>query len=368
MISVVLAVYNNENFIGEAIESILNQTITDFELIIINDGSTDRTEEVIHSFQDNRIRYYKQENKGVASAKNAGLKLAKGDFITIHDSDDVSLPNRLERMLKSLKSSDIGFTHCDMLLMNEKGKPFGYWQSNNIFPESMYSFFLNTGTPFNNPTILFKKEAINGLLFDESVKVGSDTDLVLQIAREWKSYHIAEPLYLYRRHQTNVTNNRDYEVLTRHVRKHLNDEDLKWISEIDWKSTEENSLFTAKLIAGVALSRRGMLDEAIYLFRDAIPLIKDQQDRNFFEGMKGLVEKDYQHSVNMFNKILEKDHIIENYLGEAYLSLKKYDESFLHFIKALSIQPNYNEPIQNIRALGIVKGQHTIDRRVNRYK
>ncbi|MEH7301285.1 glycosyltransferase [Neobacillus drentensis] len=368
MISVVLAVYNNENFIGEAIESILNQTFTDFELIIINDGSSDRTEEVIQSFSDSRIRYVKQENKGVAGAKNAGLKLAQGDFITIHDSDDISLPNRFERMLKGLESSDIGFTHCDMLLMNEKGQPFGYWQSNNIFPESMYSFFLNIGTPFNNPTILFKKEAVNGLLFDESVKVGSDTDHVLQIAREWKSYHIPEPLYLYRRHQTNVTNNKNYEVLTKHVKKHLNEEELKWITEVNWQTPEENPFFKAKLIAGVALSRRWLLDEAIYLFREAIPLIKNQQDRDLFEGMKGLVEKDFQRSIDIFRKMPEKDHIIENYLGEALLSLKKYDEAFLHFRQALSLHPNYNEPLQNIRALGLLKGHHSIDRRVNRYK
>jgi glycosyltransferase involved in cell wall biosynthesis len=368
MISVVLAVYNNERFVGEAIESILNQTFADFELIIINDGSTDKTEKVIQSFDDKRIRYYKQENKGVAAAKNAGMMHAKGDYITIHDSDDVSLPIRFERMLKGLASNDVGFVHCDMLLMAENGKPFGYWQSNNIFPESMYTFFLNIGTPFNNPTIIFKKEALNGLLHDETVKVGSDTDLVLQIAREFKSYHIPEPLYLYRRHQTNVTNNKDPEILTHHVRKHLNDDELKWIPAIDWDSPSENALFIAKLVAGVALSRRWMLDDAIYLFRDAIPLIRNNRDRDFFEGMKALVEKDYQRAVTLFSKITEKNHHIENYLGEAYLYLKKYDEAFLHFKKALTIHPSYNEPVQNIRAIGLLKGQHPIDQRANRYK
>ncbi|MEH7444645.1 glycosyltransferase [Bacillus sp. JJ1122] len=368
MISVVLAVYNNESFVGEAIESILNQTFADFELIIINDGSTDSTDEVIQSFDDKRIHYYKQENKGVAAAKNAGMRLAKGDYITIHDSDDVSLPNRFERMMKGLESNDIGFVHCDMLLMTEKGKPFGYWQSNNIFPESMYTFFLNIGTPFNNPTIIFKKEAINGLLHDETVKVGSDTDLVLQIARECKSYHIPEPLYLYRRHQTNVTNNKDSEVLTRHVRKHLKDEDLNWIPAIDWNSPDGNALFIAKLVAGVALSRRWMLDDAILLFRDAIPLIRNKRDREFFEGMKAIVEKDYQRAVNMFSKITERTHHVENYLGEAYLHLKKYDEAFLHFKKALTFKPDYEEPIHNLRALGLIKGLHAIDIRANRYK
>src|SRR5690554_1707962 len=100
MISVILPVYNAGNFLKETIASILGQTEKNIELIIINDGSTDNSEEIILGFDDERIRYVKHdENKGVASAFNEGLKLANGDFITFHGADDVSLPNRFERLL-----------------------------------------------------------------------------------------------------------------------------------------------------------------------------------------------------------------------------------------------------------------------------
>jgi len=96
LVSVILPVYNCEKYVGEAIESVLNQTFKDFELIII-DGSTDRTEEVIKPYlADKRVKYQKQIGKGYAAAYNQGYKVAKGKYICFQDADDISLPTRLE--------------------------------------------------------------------------------------------------------------------------------------------------------------------------------------------------------------------------------------------------------------------------------
>jgi glycosyltransferase involved in cell wall biosynthesis len=364
MISVIVPVYNGAKYITESINSILRQTEEDFELIIVNDGSTDNSEEVIMSIRDKRIRYFKQENKGVAGARNTGLLHAEGDFVTFHDADDISLPYRFERMLEAFCHENIGYTHSDMLLITGNGAPLGYWQSSNIFPNDIYSFFLNVGTPFNFATILFRKETVKNILFDETIKVGSDTDYVLKVARgKWSSYHVPEPLYLYRKHQSNLTNQRSYDELSQHVNKNISNEELKYVTEVD-----DQNLFVAKLIAGVALSRRWMMSEAFNLFLDAIPLIKDEKDRNFYEGMKGLVEKDYQRAINIFNKIENRNHLEENYLGEALLFFKKYNEAYTHFLKALEINPHYQAPIQNIKAIGMLKGLNVVDKRVNKYK
>ena len=97
LISVVLPAYNVQDTIGESIDSILSQTFTDFELIIINDGSQDNTEEVIHAYSDKRIRYYRNEkNEGLIYTLNRGLDLAQGKYIARMDADDVSLPTRFE--------------------------------------------------------------------------------------------------------------------------------------------------------------------------------------------------------------------------------------------------------------------------------
>lgn len=104
-ISVLMPVYNTkEEWLREAIESILNQTYSDFEFIIINDGSTNNAEEVILSYNDERIKYFKQENKGLATTLNKGIELATGEFIARMDSDDISLPQRFEKQLQHFQN------------------------------------------------------------------------------------------------------------------------------------------------------------------------------------------------------------------------------------------------------------------------
>ena len=103
-ISVVMPVYNQkEEYLREAIESILNQTYKDFEFIIVNDGSTNNSEEVILSYSDDRIVYIKQENQGVARSLNNGISQTKGEYIARMDSDDISLPERFEKQIKFLE-------------------------------------------------------------------------------------------------------------------------------------------------------------------------------------------------------------------------------------------------------------------------
>ena len=104
LVSVLMAVYNGEKYLLEAIESILNQTYTNFEFLIINDGSTDSTEEIILSYSDQRIRYIKNEqNLKLIASLNKGLDLAKGKYIARMDADDISLPDRLEKQVNFLE-------------------------------------------------------------------------------------------------------------------------------------------------------------------------------------------------------------------------------------------------------------------------
>ncbi len=104
IVSVVMSVYNGEKYLHEAIESILNQTFKDFEFIIINDGSTDNSAEIIKSFKDSRIVLIQQENRGLASALNKGIEVAKGKYIARMDADDICMPERLRLQVDYMES------------------------------------------------------------------------------------------------------------------------------------------------------------------------------------------------------------------------------------------------------------------------
>ncbi|HEV2669134.1 MAG TPA: glycosyltransferase family A protein, partial [Blastocatellia bacterium] len=108
--------------IGETIQSVLNQTFDDFELIIIDDGSTDSTKEVVHSF-DGPIKYYYQENRGLACSRNRGIEVSSGDYIHFLDSDDLLRPQAIERKVSLLDSnSDLGFVYSAHQFINREGE------------------------------------------------------------------------------------------------------------------------------------------------------------------------------------------------------------------------------------------------------
>jgi len=112
--------YNHEKYIGEAIESVINQSYTDFEFIIINDGSTDNTDKVIKAFSDKRIRYFSQSNKDAPNTINRGISLSKGKYISIINSDDVYHKNRLETLLEYAQNNDLLFLFTDTGFINEQ--------------------------------------------------------------------------------------------------------------------------------------------------------------------------------------------------------------------------------------------------------
>ena len=119
--------YNMAHFIGDAIESILAQTYTNWELIIIDDGSIDTTHDVINKFQDTRIQYFHQENRGRGAARNKALSLAKGKYIAIADADDISLPNRFENQVNYLeKHSDCAVIGGQILHFTDREQPVSF--------------------------------------------------------------------------------------------------------------------------------------------------------------------------------------------------------------------------------------------------
>ncbi len=121
LISVVIPAYNHERFVGEAIESVLDQSCADLELVVVDDGSTDRTAEVIQGYTDRRLRYYYQENQDAFNTINRGIGLAKGSYICILNSDDVYETTRLEKLVAVLEEKSCVCTFSDVIPISDEG-------------------------------------------------------------------------------------------------------------------------------------------------------------------------------------------------------------------------------------------------------
>jgi glycosyltransferase involved in cell wall biosynthesis len=364
-----MPVYNAEKFLRESIESILNQSETNFELIIVNDGSNDRSEEIIKSYDDERIVYLEKENGGEASARNIGLNHAKGEFIAWQDADDISLPNRLATLKSQFASSNIGFVHSDMLLIDEAGKPIGYWQSQQIDKKNVLKFMLEVGTPYNNPSIMVRKSVIGKYRFDESLKVGTDTDMVLNFASECESIHVNQPLMQYRRHNNNLSNESNYNNLYLHMSKFIKKSSLtSLLPEINWDrgSLQENEA-KAYILLALLFSRRGMYIHANDYIWKTKDIVVGIECNNFIIGISNIVLKKYDDAIKYLNLIEHKDYLVENYIGESYAFLGKFQDAKEHFLMSLSLNPNYDEPLKNLKAIGSRKGLNFIDSTWRKY-
>lgn len=196
-VSIIIPMYNAEKYIKEAIDSVLKQTYKDFEIIVIDDGSTDNTKSKLLDY-GSQIKYIYQENAGPAVARNRGIKEAKGEYIAFLDADDIWMPEKLERQIRKLKNnSEFGVIHTDRLRLepdgsvkpNEKIVPEGF-----IFEELLRNNFIICSS------VLVKKECFNEVgLFDEDRKNrAEDYDMWLRISRKYAISFIAEPLIKYR--------------------------------------------------------------------------------------------------------------------------------------------------------------------------
>ena len=201
-----MSVYNSERYLRQAIDSILCQTFTDFEFIIINDGSIDGTQDILEGFKnkDNRLKIISRTNKGLIYSLNEGVKLAQGEYIARMDADDISMPTRLEKQLNYMQEGGLvvcgtwaegidilGNKVCDMSYPPASGK---------------INKFTLLHNPFIHPSVVFKKdvfEKVGG--YKKFFKHIEDYELWTRIVFNYKTGNIDEPLLQYRLHPDQIT-------------------------------------------------------------------------------------------------------------------------------------------------------------------
>jgi glycosyltransferase involved in cell wall biosynthesis len=199
LVSIVMAAYNSAPYLPEAIRSVTGQTYPNWELHIINDGSKDNTSEVVRPFLDDpRIIYHEQENKGQASAKNCGLRAARGDFIAFLDADDKWSLDKLEKQLPVFTTHpEAGLVHTNVMLITESGEPLGSPQRS--YPQGWISGELLIDNRVNGMASILRRECLEQVgIFDESLSMGIDYDLWLRISARYQILFLDEVTYFYR--------------------------------------------------------------------------------------------------------------------------------------------------------------------------
>ena len=211
-VSVVLPAYNCEKYIAKAIESVLYQTFADFEFIIINDGSSDSTEEIIKSFSDPRILYQvNNTNKGLVYTLNKGIDIARGKYIARMDGDDIALPERFKKQFDHLQQNkEIDILATVVTLIDENENVSGTWESdiNNVSAKNIRKE-LPQDNCIAHPTVMGKTEIFRKFKFNQTQSIGEDYDLWLRMATDNIIIHkLPEPLLQHRILQGSFTRTR----------------------------------------------------------------------------------------------------------------------------------------------------------------
>ena len=196
-VSVVIPTYNRAHLIGRTIQSVLNQTYHDFEVIIVDDGSTDNTEEVVRSFKDPRICYIRhKENRGAPFARNYGAKIANGEYISLLDSDDYYLPNKLTVQIDAFKSdSDAGLVYSNVLEERSNTKRRIKYDPKTFESGYLFEKIVSKSVHCRLPTWLIRREffiSIGG--FDEKLPRLQDRDFIVRFSYRYKLLGVPEPV------------------------------------------------------------------------------------------------------------------------------------------------------------------------------
>lgn len=293
-VSVLMPAYNSEKYVGAAIESILNQTFADFEFIIINDGSTDGTPEIINKYAraDKRIRFIdNKKNQGIIAVLNNGLDLCRGEYIARMDSDDISLPERLKKQVKYMNAHpECGAcgTWIRKFGTKTKGKVIKYPDNAKLLD------FVIHGNLVANPSSMVRRTVIvaNKIKYNPQYKYAEDYGFWIDVVKHNEIHNLQDVLLNYRWYDNNVSVTHKHAQIqcTERIRRDvLNSlfslkDDITKMLNLTWEINERFCLFGFLPI--IRRKQYSIVKTKYYLF-EKIPLIKEKDGKIYlFEFIK----------------------------------------------------------------------------------
>jgi glycosyltransferase involved in cell wall biosynthesis len=232
LVSVIVPAYNAGSYIRQTLESILNQTYRNLEVIVMNDGSKDNSEEIILQLQqqDPRVRYKYKPNSGVSDTRNQGLALARGSYIAFLDADDLWKPDNLEKKVRAINETGKQWVFSDLEYINEKNEPLKIEPVNfrpyNVLENTL--LFEGDVVPGATSNFVAKRELFgDDVRFDTRISSPADRDIVLQLGAKEDPYFLNEKLWIYRIHGQSMTA-QNYKVVDEVIYMYKKADDKKW--------------------------------------------------------------------------------------------------------------------------------------------
>ncbi len=208
-VSVIIPCYNSERFIRQTLESVLSQTFNDLEIIVVDDGSTDSTADIVNSFKDNRIVYHYKANQGLSSARNKGISLSQGEYIAFLDHDDIWLPEKLKIQLEVFTANqEAAMVFSDAYITDLNGKRIKrFFKISPPFKGKVFNKLLSDNfVPIL--TVMLKRTVFEKTgLFNSNYKIAEDWDFFLRLAKNYSFDYINTPLAEYRVHDASFSKN-----------------------------------------------------------------------------------------------------------------------------------------------------------------
>ncbi|KEI87986.1 hypothetical protein N496_12830 [Clostridium botulinum A2B3 87] len=346
VVSVIIAVYNGEKYIKEAVESILNQTYKDIELIVVDDGSTDRTKEILTSYPN--IKYVYQDNRGEGAARNLGTSLAKGDYIAFLDGDDLYKKDKIEKQINMLElNPEIDVVYCDLEVVDEKLKYMNTLKSEGVYDkrEDLLPMMLYRQVVQGPICMMIRKKCSDAVKWEENYTYIVDYIYTINLAKKFNFKYLAEPLYVYRRHNNNLSNSHEKTLV----------EERRFLESIGIDEI-------VKIINNSSFDR---YNRKILLAKILIKMLKYKEAQHILEEIKDIKKDEYvlfnlgncfykQRNIKEAQKCYESSLLINSTMAESYNNLgcviSYFDKkaAFEMFKKALDTRKGYMDAQINL--------------------
>lgn len=204
LVSIVCPMYNSEKFIAETIQSVLNQTYENFEMLIVDDLSTDKSVEIVQNFSDKRIVLLQNsKNSGAAESRNNALRNAKGKWIAFLDSDDLWTPTKLEEQIFFMVQNNYHFSFTNYVEVDQNGNELGKIVTG---PKVITKHKMKNFCYMGCLTVMYDAEIMGVIQIDEKIKKRNDYAIWLKCSKKANAYHLDKTLAMYRRHSGSISN------------------------------------------------------------------------------------------------------------------------------------------------------------------